>query len=148
MRCIKQLGPNAFENKKGAGARRRYTAAVGLEGRQLQGGNHAIFGRRHTRPLPPSSEQAIALLEGVVIPAFEYLARLKAEGKVLAGGLPVGDRAFVCIIEAASNDGADRIVREMPTWGVLEWKVTPLQSFEARAEMERKAVQALKSAHR
>jgi len=26
--------------------------------------------------------------------------------------------------------------------------VTPLQSFEARAEMERKVVQALKSAHR
>ena len=62
--------------------------------------------------------------------------------------MPVGDRAFVCIIEAASNDAADRIVREMPTWGFLEWKVTALQSFEARAEMERKVVQALKSAHR
>jgi hypothetical protein len=99
-------------------------------------------------PLPPSPEQAIALLEGVVIPAFEYLGRLQAEGKVLAGGLPVGDRAFVCVIEAASNHEADRIVREMPVWGVLEWKVTPLQSFEARAEMERKAVQALKSARR
>ena len=69
-------------------------------------------------PLPPSPEQAIALLEGVVIPAFEYVARLKAEGRMLAGGLPVGDRAFVCIIEAASNDEPDRIVREMPTWGV------------------------------
>ena len=99
-------------------------------------------------PLPSSPEQAIALLEGVVLPAFEYINKLKAERKVLAGGLPVGDRAFVCIIEAASNDEADRIVREMPTWGVLEWKVTPLQSFEARAEMERKVVQALKSAHR
>ena len=97
-------------------------------------------------PLPPSPEQAMGLLEGVVIPAFEYMARLKTEGKLLAGGLPVGDRAFVCIIEAASNDEADRIVRDMPTWGVLEWKVTPLQSFEARAGMERKALQALKSA--
>ena len=67
-------------------------------------------------PLPPSPEQAIALLEEVVIPAFDYVGRLKAEGKVLAGGLPVGDRAFVCIIEAASNDEVDRIVREMPTW--------------------------------
>ena len=99
-------------------------------------------------PLPLSPEQAIALLEEVVIPAFEYAIRLKGEGKVLAGGLPVGDRAFVCIIEAASNDEADRIVRDMPTWGVLEWKVTPLQSFEARAEMERKVVQELKSARR
>src|SRR5499427_1349789 len=98
--------------------------------------------------LPSSPEQAIALLEGTVIPACEYVIRLKAEGKVLAGGVLVGDRAFVCIIEAASNDEADRIVREMPTWGVLEWKVTPLQSFEGRAEIERKVVAALKSAQR
>jgi hypothetical protein len=99
-------------------------------------------------PLPPSPEQAIALLEGMVLPAFEYVIRLKAEGKVLAGGVPVGDRAFVCVIEAASNDEADRIVRDMPTWGVLEWKVTPLQNFETRAAMERKVVQTLRSAHR
>ena len=96
-------------------------------------------------PLPASPEQAIALLEGTVIPHFEYMVRLKSQGKLLAGGLPVGDRAFVCIIEAASNDEADRIVRDMPAWGVLEWKVTPLQSVEARAEMERKVLQTLKA---
>ena len=99
-------------------------------------------------PLPPSPEQAIALLEGTVIHHFEYMIRLKAEGKILAGGIPVGDRAFVCVIEAASNDEADRIVRDMPAWGLVEWKVTPLQSVEARAEMERNVVQALKSARR
>src|SRR6516162_2842302 len=76
-------------------------------------------------PLPPSPEQAIALLEGTVIPHFEHVLGLKAEGKILAGGVPVGDRAFVFIIEAASNDEADRIVRDMPAWGLLEWKVTP-----------------------
>ena len=63
-------------------------------------------------------------------------------------GFPVGDRAFMCVIEAASNDEADRIVRDMPAWGLLEWKVTPLQSVEARAELERNVVQALKSARR
>ena len=99
-------------------------------------------------PLPPSAEQAVAMLEGTVIPHFEYMIRLKAEGKILAGGVPVGDRAFVCVIEAGSNDEADRIVRDMPAWGLLEWKVTPLQSVEARAEMERNVVQALKSARR
>jgi hypothetical protein len=31
------------------------------------------------------------------------MMRLKAEGKILASGLPVGDRALVCIIGAASN---------------------------------------------
>jgi hypothetical protein len=71
--------------------------------------------------------------------------RLKTEGKILAGGV-VGDRAFVFIIEATTNDEADRIVRDMPAWSLLEWKVTPLQSVEARAEMERRVVQALRSA--
>lgn len=98
-------------------------------------------------PLPASPEQMVALLEGTVIPHFEYMIRLRTEGKILAGGLPVGDRAFVCIIEAASNDEADRFVRDMPAWGLLDWKVTPLQSIEARAEMERKVVQTLKAQH-
>jgi hypothetical protein len=65
-------------------------------------------------PLPSSPEHAIALLEQTVIPHFEYVMRLKTEGKILAGGVPVGDRAFVFIIEAPSNDEADRIVRDMP----------------------------------
>jgi hypothetical protein len=108
--------------------------------------SNAISGRRRSGPLPPSPEQAIALLEQTVIPHFEYVIRLRTEGKILAGGLPVGDRAFVFIIEAPSNDEADRIVRDMPAWGLLEWKVTPLQSVEARAEMERKVVQALRNA--
>ena len=36
---------------------------------------------------------------------------------MLAGGVPVGDRAFEFIIEAPSNDEAERIVRDMPAWG-------------------------------
>jgi hypothetical protein len=108
--------------------------------------SNAISGRRRSRSTPTIPEQAIALLEQTVIPHFEYVIRLKTEGKILAVGLPVGDRAFVFIIEAPSNDEADRIVRDMPAWGLLEWKVTPLQSVEARAEMERKVVQALRSA--
>jgi len=110
--------------------------------------SNAISGRSRSWSAAAIPEQAIALLEGTVIPHFEYMIRLKAEGKMLAGGLPVGDRAFTCIIEAASNDEADRIVRYMPAWGLLEWKVTPLQTVEARAEMERKVLQALKSARR
>ena len=98
-------------------------------------------------PLPASPEQMVALLEGTVIPHFDYMIRLRTEGKILAVGLPVGDRAFVCIIEAASNDEADRLVRDMPAWGLLDWKVTPLQSIEARGEMERKVVQTLKAQH-
>src|SRR5258708_24997959 len=92
-------------------------------------------------PLPSSPAEAAALLKAVVIPHFDYLIKLQAEGRILAGGIPVGDRAFALIIEAASHDEADRIIRDMPLWGGLEWTVTPLQSIAARKEMEEAFVQ-------
>ena len=51
-----------------------------------------------------SPEEAVQLLESLVIPSLEQLA---AEKKILAGGLPVGDRALTFIMEAASHDEAD-----------------------------------------
>ena len=107
---------------------------------------YLVEGARGT--LPQTPEAAIALLENMVIPHFEYLMKLEREGKILAGGLPVGDRAFVFIIEAATNDEVDRLVRDMPGWPLLEWKVTPLQSVAARADMERQVAQDLKAALR
>jgi len=99
-------------------------------------------------PLPASPADAIQVLEGIVIPHFEHVMKLERDKVILGGGLPVGDRAFVMIIEADDNDEADRIVRHMPAWPVLEWKVTPLQSVASRADMERKVVETLKSQQR
>jgi len=95
-----------------------------------------------------SPAETIALLEQAIIPDFDTLVMMQAEGNILAGGLPVGSRAFVFIIEAASNDEADRIVRAIPFWGLLQWKVTPLQSVAARADIERANLAALKAAAR
>ena len=87
-----------------------------------------------------SPEEAVEVLEKGILPTFDALLKLEAEKKILAGGLPVADRAFVFILEASSNDEADQILREIPAWGVLKWKVTPLQSFEGRANKERSVV--------
>ncbi len=91
-----------------------------------------------------SPEEAVEVLEKGILPTFDALLKLEAEKKILAGGLPVADRAFVFILEASSNDEADQILREIPAWGVLKWKVTPLQSLEGRANKERSVVEALK----
>ena len=56
----------------------------------------------------------------------------------------MGDRAFVFILEASSNEEADQILREIPAWGVLKWEVKPLQSFEGRAKKERSVLAELK----
>ena len=87
-----------------------------------------------------SPEEAIEILEEVVLPTFDALMKLEARKKIVAGGLPVGDRAFVFIVEAASNEELDRLLRSLPAWGVLDWHVTPLQSFAGRAAQERDVV--------
>lgn len=49
---------------------------------------------------PP--EEAVSVLEAIVLPGFDKLIGLEKK-KIVAGGLPVGDRAFVFIAEAASG---------------------------------------------
>jgi len=91
-----------------------------------------------------SPEEAVEILEEVVLPTFDALMKLEAQKKITAGGLPVGDRAVVFIVEAASNEELDRLLRSLPAWGVLEWHVTPLQSFAGRAAQERDVVKRFK----
>lgn len=91
-----------------------------------------------------NAAEAVTVLETEILPGFEALIRMEAQGKIIAGGLPAGDRAFVFIIEAADNDAADKLIRSIPSWPVLQWKVTPLQSFSARADIERGVVMGLK----
>ena len=88
---------------------------------------------------PP--EEGIALLENLVLPTLDQLG---ANDAVLAGGLPVGERALAFIIEAESNAAADEIIRQLPMWSLITWEVTPLQSFGARAAIERGTVEHLK----
>ena len=87
-----------------------------------------------------SSEEAAGILENLVIPSFEQLIRLEMDKRILAGGLPVGERSIVFIIDAESNGELDEILRSLPIWGVMEWETTPLQTFECRKAIERSSI--------
>jgi muconolactone delta-isomerase len=91
-----------------------------------------------------SPEDTVAVLQGIILPSFKELIELEKRKKIIAGGLPVGDRAFVFIAEAKSNDELDQMLRKLPMWGTLDWDVTPLQTFNGRAKQERQAVRELK----
>jgi hypothetical protein len=91
-----------------------------------------------------SPEEAVQVLESIILPSFDALITLETEGKILGGGLPIGDRAFVFIVEASSNEELDQLLRNLPMWGSLKWNVTALQTFAGRAAQERTAVEALK----
>ena len=90
-----------------------------------------------------SPDDTMELLEKMVIPSLEELMDHEEEGAIV-GGLPVGDRAFLFVVEAESNDDLDRMLRSLPIWGLLEWEVTPLQDFEARLEQEKTILGELK----
>jgi len=96
-----------------------------------------------TEAKPPTTrEQAIELLEKLIVPSLENLAK---DGKIHAGGLLVGARAGVFIVGAKSHDEVTELVYALPAWGVWHWKVTPLDSFAHRADLEKKVVQGLRA---
>ena len=84
-----------------------------------------------------SPEEAVKVLEEIILPSFDKLIGLEKKKIILAGGLPVGDRAFVFIVEASSNEELDQLLRGLPMWGSLDWEVTALQTFAGRANQER-----------
>ena len=91
---------------------------------------------------PTTREQAIELLDRLVIPTLEKLAK---DGRIRAGGLLVGARAGAFVVAAKSHDEVTEFVRALPSWGVMGWKVTPLESFAHRADLEKKVVQELRA---
>ena len=91
-----------------------------------------------------SPEEALEVLQGVILPSFSKLIELEKKKKIIAGGLPVGERAVVFIAEAKSNDELDQMLRNLPLWGEFDWEVTALQTFSGRAKQERQAVLEIK----
>jgi hypothetical protein len=91
-------------------------------------------------------EETLKTLEDEVLPLFESLMRLESEKKILAGGVPLGDRALVFIVEAASHEEVDRMLRVLPMWGMFKWDVIALQTFAGRVAHERELVQRLAQA--
>jgi len=60
-----------------------------------------------------------------------------SEGKIIAGGYAVGERAAAFIFEAESNAELDALLQSIPYWGVIKIKVTPLEEVEGRQERDR-----------
>ena len=89
-------------------------------------------------------EEVAEVLEKGILPTFDRLLELKAKKKIVAGGLPAGSRMLYLLVEADSHDEIDRMLRDLPAWGVFSWQVTPLQSLEGRAAMERQILRSLK----
>ena len=93
-------------------------------------------------PLLPV-EQFARMGRTAVLPGHEALLNLKSEGKVIAGGFPVGERAIAFIVETDSPTELDSLLQEIPFWGIVKTKVTALQAFEDRRDQDRQFIEQL-----
>lgn len=69
----------------------------------------------------------------------------RSKGKVRAGGITVGTLAGAFVVEAQSKDEVTELLRALPAQGIMQWKVTQLESFAHRADIEKKTVQGLRA---
>ena len=70
-------------------------------------------------------EEAVKVLEEIILPSFDEMIRLEEKKTIVAGEL-------------------DQMLRTLPMWGTLDWEVTALQTFAGRAAQERSMVKELK----
>jgi muconolactone delta-isomerase len=86
-------------------------------------------------------QQLLGMYRTVVMPGHEAIINLKSEGKILAGGNPVGERAIAFIVEADSPKELDSLLMDIPFWGITKTKVTPLQEFEDRRDQDQQVAE-------
>ena len=78
---------------------------------------------------PPPSPEALDELFAMVRASVEALDKLREQGKIVAGGVPAGQKKHVFIVEAASNDEVTELVQGLPFWILHQWEITPLESW-------------------
>jgi len=93
-------------------------------------------------PLFPP-DQVAGMIRQLILPSHDALTNLRAEGKLVAGGYSVGERAGAFIFEVDSNEELDALLQSLPNWGLIKFKVTPLEEVEGRRERDRQQAEQI-----
>ena len=91
--------------------------------------------------LPP--DQVATMIRQAILPSHDALTNLKAEGKLIARGYSVGERSGAFIFEVDSNEELDSLLQGLPYWGLIKFRVTPLQEVEGRRERDRQQAEQI-----
>ena len=78
----------------------------------------------------PSIEGLLGTVRETILPSLEALSALKAQGRVLAGGYPSGQRSIMLIVEADSEEGVREMLGRVPCWDASATEVARLHAFE------------------
>jgi muconolactone delta-isomerase len=94
---------------------------------------------------PATAGEGMAFIEQFILPTLELCKRLQAERKIVAGGPVGGSVALALIVRADSNREVDQLVEGLPVWPRMETTITPLISFDDRAQGVRSRLQQFKA---
>ncbi len=78
----------------------------------------------------PSIEGLLGTIRETVLPSLQALSALKAQGRVLAGGYPSGQRSIMLIVEADSEEGVLEMLQRVPCWDASATDVARLHALE------------------
>jgi muconolactone delta-isomerase len=80
---------------------------------------------------------------GMVASTWQVIKQLENNGKVIAGGAMIGQRAGVVILDVDSNEELSELLTRLPVSGYLEWEVVPLIPADTALEGAKWALQQL-----
>ena len=83
--------------------------------------------------MPP--EAGMKLYDEAIGPSLKMLADWEAAGKI-KGGIVLGARAGIFVIDASSNAAVDKMIQSLPFWMMLDWTITPLVGYQDRLDRD------------
>ncbi len=94
---------------------------------------------------PTTPEKGAAFIEQYIFPTLGLCKKLQGEKEILAGGAVSGAIGLAFIVEGESAREVDALITSLPIWPRTETDVTPLTTFEGRAEILRARLEQLKA---
>lgn len=91
---------------------------------------------------PP--DVVVKMSEDMVFPSLAMLDQWAKDGKIV-GGVVVGDKQGLFMVEAPSNADVDKMIQGLPFWALLKWEVTPLITFGDRLGREKEMIAQMKA---
>lgn len=83
---------------------------------------------------PASPQEGKVFIEQMILPTLELCKKLEAEKKIVAGGPVTGSVALSLIVTAGSAEELDGLITSLPVWPLMETTVTPIGTFDIRAQ--------------
>jgi len=105
--------------------------------------NYLVQLKLASRPANP--QEGKVFIEQMILPTLQLCKKLESEKKIIAGGPVSGSIALSLIVSAESDYELDGLITSLPVWPLMETTVTPLGTFDIRAQEVRARLEQLKA---